>query len=276
MFTSCYISPAISSEPITFRRLYPPGPAAGVAELVETLALRERALAASAARPYLVLNMVSTLDGRATIGGRSAPLSDAADRALFHGLRSVVDAVMAGAGTVSAEGYGPIVRDRDTRRRRLERGLSEQPLALVVSGRLTLAHDLRLLADPESHVAIVTSATDSLPQTGARIDYVRAGRDGRVDLRPAFAELRSRFAIQTLLCEGGPHLNGELLSASLVDELFLSVSPTLAGDPARGQPALRILAGVELEHPLELELLSVLEHSSRLFLRYRVNATDRA
>jgi riboflavin-specific deaminase-like protein len=276
VFTSCYISPAISSEPITFRRLHPPGPAADVAEIVETLALRERALAAPAARPYVVLNMVSTLDGRATIGGRSAPLSDAADRALFHGLRSVVDAVMAGAGTVTAERYGPLVRDRDTRRRRLERGLAEQPLALVVSGRLTLAHDLRLLADPKSHVAIVTSSTDSLPATGARIEYLRAGRQGRVELRRAFAELRDRFAIQTLLCEGGPHLNGELLSANLVDELFLSLSPTLAGDPARGQPALRILAGVELEHPPELELVSVLEHSSRLFLRYRVTAPDRA
>ena len=134
VFISCYISTAIPSEttanssaPIAFKRLLPPGDPAEAQEIVAGLGLHERShgvpISGGRERPYVVLNMVATLDGRATLNGRSGPISDPADRALFHGLRSVVDAVMAGAGTVRAERYGPIVPDPDRRRLRAERGL---------------------------------------------------------------------------------------------------------------------------------------------------------
>jgi 5-amino-6-(5-phosphoribosylamino)uracil reductase len=277
VFTSCYISTVTSSAPITLNRLLPPTDAATVHEIVRGLGLRERSSGRGAPdgrqRPYLLLNMVATLDGRATLGGRSGPISDDADRALFHGLRSVVDAVMAGAQTVRAERYGPIVRDPDTRRARRERGLREQPLACVVSAGLGFPPDLPLLRDPESEVAFLTPSRASLPVTAARVEYVRARRDdGALDLPAALSELHDRLHVRTLLCEGGPHLNAELLCAGLVDELFLSVSPLLAGeDPAdERRPPLRILAGSDFDPPLALELLSVLEHDSHLFLRYRL------
>ncbi len=93
---------------------------------------------APAWRPHVLLNMVSTADGRATLGGRSGAISDRADRELFHGLRGTVDAVMAGAGTVRAERYGRIIPSAERRRERLAHGLSEEPLACIVSGRLAL------------------------------------------------------------------------------------------------------------------------------------------
>jgi riboflavin-specific deaminase-like protein len=262
--------------PIALRRLLPPAQPATVPEIVTSLGLHERSSGAQSQdgrrRPYVVLNMVATLDGRATLGGRSGPISDDADRALFHGLRSVVDGVMAGAGTVRAERYGPIVRDLDTRRLRLERGLREQPLACVVSAVLRFPPDLPLLCDSESEVAFLTPSEASLPETAARVEYVRARReDGSLDLPAALAELHDRLHVRTLLCEGGPHLNSELLCAGLVDELFLSVAPLLAGeDPADERPPLRILAGSDFDPPLAPELLSVLEHDSHLFLRYRL------
>ncbi len=287
MFASCYISIVISRASITFRRLLPPGDPVGVQEIVAELGLRERPAGAANAthtpetvereRPYVVLNMVSTLDGRATLDGRSGPISDSSDRALFHGLRSVVDAVMAGAGTVRTERYGPIVADPDQRRLRLTRGLSEQPLACVVSAGLALPPDLPLLTDPDSRVAILTPSQASLAEANAHVEYVRARReDQTLDLPAALAELHDRLQIDTLLCEGGPHLNTELLSAGLVDELFLSVSPLLAGDDlTNGKPPLRILAGIGFDPALTLELVSVLEHDSLLFLRYRVLRPDR-
>jgi riboflavin-specific deaminase-like protein len=281
VFTSCYESTAISSTPISFKRLLPPGDPAAADEILADLGLGARPTDTAGApaeaghgRPYVVLNMVSTLDGRATVGGRSGPLSDSADRALFHGLRSVVDAVMAGAGTVRAERYGPTVPDPERRRLRARRGLSEQPLACVVSAGLAFPPDLPLLADPDSRVVILTPSQESLPQTAARVEYVRARReDGSLDLTAALAELHDRLQIRTLLCEGGPHLNTELLSAGLVDELFLSISPLLAGDDRPDEPPpLRILAGQDFDPPLAVELRSALEHDSRLFLRYRVRA----
>jgi riboflavin biosynthesis pyrimidine reductase len=240
----------------------------------------------------VALNMISTADGRASIGGRSGPLGGRADRALFHGLRAVVDAVMAGAGTVRAEGYRRLVRDEAVRRRRRERGLAEEPLACIVSGRLALAPaQVPLLAEPAARVAIVTSSEASLPDCPAHVEYVRARRDGALDLEAALGELRGRFGVRTLLCEGGPRLAAQLCAAGLVDELFLSLAPKLAGGDApalgdtpsgadapaaRGETPLRILAGAELSPPLELELAGALEHESHLFLRYRVGTSSRA
>jgi riboflavin biosynthesis pyrimidine reductase len=87
------------------------------------------------------------------------------------------------------------------------------------------------------------------------------------------AELRERFSVATLLCEGGPHLNAYLLAEGLVDELFLALAPKLAGgDPASGE-SLRIIAGSAMPEPAELSLLGLLEHDSYLFARYCVRSS---
>jgi riboflavin biosynthesis pyrimidine reductase len=284
-------------RPPQLRRLFPAGAPASAEEIVSGFGLdRSEGLgpahptARPANRPRVILNMVSTADGHATLGGRSGPLSGPADRALFHALRLAVDAVMAGAATVRVERYGRIIPDESRRRLRVERGLSEEPLACIVSGRLALEGDIPLLADPAARVVILTSSSASLPAgapsaagaagaAGAKVEYIRTARDGRLDLAAALAELRARFDVHTLLCEGGPHLNAQLLEAGLVDELFLSLSPLLAGGDFDGNPAhpnpahpeaLRILAGPELSPPVALELRGVLEHDSGLFLRYSV------
>jgi riboflavin biosynthesis pyrimidine reductase len=222
-----------------------------------------------------MLNMVSTVDGRASIAGRSGPIAGPADRELFHALRAPVDAVMAGAGTMRLERYGRITPDASGMRMRRERGLSEGPLACIVSASLALPPDLPLLAEPQARVVVLTPSDGTLPDSAARIDYVRTRRGEQLDLPAALSELRERFAVELLLCEGGPHLNSQLLAAGLVDELFLSLSPKLAGGDRAENDALRILAGEEFEQPLELDLLGVLEHDSHLFLRYGVSARER-
>jgi riboflavin biosynthesis pyrimidine reductase len=271
---SCYISDAIASEPLTLKRLLPSGTPAAADEIVAGFGLDTLADTGPASRPYVVLNMVSTVDGHATLSGRSGGLSSRADRELFHGLRLAVDAVMAGAATVRVERYGRIIPEESRRRRRVEQGRSEEPLACIVSGRLALDGDIPLLADPAAKVVILTSSAASLPASAAEIHYVRAERDGLLDLPAALAQLRERFAVRTLLCEGGPHLGAQLLAAGLLDELFLSLAPKLAGGEQDGNSAhpeaLRIFAGTELSPPVELSLLSALEHDSHLFLRYGV------
>jgi riboflavin-specific deaminase-like protein len=255
---------------LTLRRLLPHGPPTTVERLVDELDLADRAAAGSGSRPYLLLNMISTVDGRATVGGRSGAIGGQADRELFHGLRTAVDAVMAGAGTVRAERYRRLVRDERRREIRRERGLAEEPLACIVSGRLALSSEIPLLADPDARVAILTTSTASLPEEcRASVDYVRATREGVLDLSSAMSELRERLGVRTILCEGGPHLNSQLLAEGLVDELFLSLSPKLAGGDATSE-TLRILSGPELDPPVGLELVGALEHDSHLFLRYRV------
>jgi riboflavin-specific deaminase-like protein len=259
-----------------FERLLPPGASADAREIVDGLEFAERAQARAERdrdRPYLILNMASTLDGRASIDGRSGAIGNRADRELFHALRAGVDAVMAGAGTVRVERYGRIIADERVRRERVEHGLSAEPLACIVSGRLSLPPDTPLLGEPDARVVIVTSSSAGLPETAAQVQYVRAARDGELDLALAMRELRERFDVRTLLCEGGPHLNTQLLLAGVVDELFLSLAPKLAGGEDATGEALRILAGAAFAAPAELELLGVLENESHLFLRYAVKQT---
>ncbi len=251
-------------------RLLPPCAPVQVGQFIEELDLAERGAAGLSSRPYVLLNMVSTADGRATLSGRSGGIGGQADKALFLGLRTIVDGVMAGAGTVRAERYRRLIRDEGRRAARRERGLAEEPLACVVSGRLALSQEIPLLADPQARVAILTASQASLPPgCKAQIEYVRAMRDGVLDLSGAMGRLRADHGIRTLLCEGGPHLGTQLLQEGLVDELFLSLSPLLASGDTTGE-TLRILSGPELDPPVALELVSVLEHDSHLFLRYRI------
>jgi riboflavin-specific deaminase-like protein len=260
------------SPALTLQRLLPHGAPTTVEKFVEELGLGACAAVEPSSHPYVLLNMVSTVDGRATLQGRSGAIGGEADRALFHGLRTAVDAVMVGAGTVRAERYRRLVRDEHAIEVRRAHGLAEQPLACIVSGRLALDCEIPLLDDPGARVAILTSSEASLPGAcRANIDYVRATREGRLDLPSALCELRERLAVHTLLCEGGPHLSSQLLADGLVNELFLSLSPKLAGGDVTGE-ALRILSGPELDPPAVLELVGVLEHDSHLFLRYRVTS----
>ncbi|HEX4117045.1 MAG TPA: dihydrofolate reductase family protein [Solirubrobacteraceae bacterium] len=262
-----------SERPLRLRRLLPAGDRASIEQVVDELHLVAAGSDETRKRPYLLLNMIATTDGRATLGGRSGPLGGRADKALLYGLRTAVDAVMAGAGTVRAEHYGQLIRDDRERRIRRDRGLDEEPLACIVSGRLALDSGIPLLAESGTRVAILTSSEASLPQDcRAEISYVRSARDGQLDLPRAMAELYERLGVRTLLCEGGPHLNAQLLAHGLVDELFLTLSPKLGGGDAVSE-TLRIVSGPEFDPPLELELAGALEHDSYLFLRYRVSSS---
>jgi riboflavin-specific deaminase-like protein len=239
--------------------LFPERRRTSPAELASGLRLGDQA---PPDRPYLVLNMVSTLDGKATIDWRTKGLSTELDRQLFHHLRAQADAVMVGAGTARTERYGRMAKSEELRDKRQREGLARDPLAVVISGRLDLPADLPLLSEPEQTVLIATASDAVLPGVVDQVEYARVGDD----LPLLMARLREEYGIRSVLCEGGPTLNSFLLAAGLVDELFLTLHPKLAG----GAAALTIVAGRELVEPVELSLLSVAEGEGDLFTRWRV------
>src|ERR671939_698691 len=129
-----------------------------------------RALAPNG-RPYLGINMVSSLDGKATLDWRTKGLSSDVDRRLFHHLRTQADAVMVGAGTAREERYGRMTKSDDLRQKRQNEGLVPDALAVVVSGRLDLPPDLPLLNDPGQRVVIATGSEDELPGVTCDVEY---------------------------------------------------------------------------------------------------------
>jgi riboflavin biosynthesis pyrimidine reductase len=242
------------SEP--FARLLPGPPADGLtaAEVAATVPG-----APPADRPFLLVNMIATADGRATISGRTGPIASRADYELFHALRTRVDAVMVGAETVRVEGYGRMVPDADARAARERAGLRPDPLAVLVTRTAAVSPGVGLLAAPENHVVVLTPSPDAaLPPCAARVTYVRG------PLEEGVRRLRTELGVRSVLSEGGPALLGDLLRAGLVDELHLALAPKLAA----GEHPLTIVAGPALDPPAELELRSVHASAGYLFLRY--------
>jgi riboflavin-specific deaminase-like protein len=227
-------------------------------QLATGLRLRELA---PEGRPYLGINMVSSLDGKATLDWRTRGLSSDVDRRIFHLLRTQADAVMVGAGTARTERYGRITKSDELRQLRVNEGLVPDAVAVVVSGRLDLPPDLPLLNEPDQRVVIATASDDELPGVRGDVEYARVGDD----LPRLMAYLHERHAVRSVLCEGGPTLNSHLFAATLVDELFLTLNPKLLG----GASALTIVAGRELVEPQEPRLVSVAEAESELFTRWR-------
>jgi riboflavin biosynthesis pyrimidine reductase len=246
-----------SGGPVRFACLVPPGPPRTAAEWLDGL---DPAGADPGTRPHVTLNMISSLDGRATLAGRTAALGNPGDRQLFHGLRARADAVMAGAQTMRIERYGPIVRNPELVALRAARGLAPQPLAVTVSRSLSLDPDLPILADPGSHLVVLTPSEGELAPCAARVSYLRGPETGRL-----LERLRDEFGVRRLVTEGGPTLNAELLRSRLIDELFLSTAPLLLGGP----DPLTIVAGPAMT--TRWDLVGLLELESHLYARYRVS-----
>jgi riboflavin-specific deaminase-like protein len=240
------------------RRLLPDAAETTVAEQLAPLDLKPLALPE---RPYLLLNFATTLDGRAAINGRSGPIGSAVDTEMLQRLRTRVDAVMIGAGTMRAERYGRIVSDPQLRAYRERTGLAHDPLAVIVSNRLELPWDAALFTNGGGRVVVFTASDQEPPQTATRVTIVRHP-DG-VELDRVMEWLRKERGIRSVLCEGGPTLHGRLREGGLADELFLTIAPKVAGGEGP-----RILEGA-LPDVDNVELAWLLESESELFARYR-------
>lgn len=244
---------------MALQRIYPRPGQTTPEDLISRLDLGSRA---PVDRPYLVTNMVASLDGKATADGQTRALSSEVDRTLFHHLRTQADGLLVGAGTVRAERYGRATKSEELRAKREREGLAPEPLTVIVSARLDLSPELPLLQATGAPVVIATGAEHELEGVAAEVTYLRTGED----LPLMLARLREDHGVRSLLCEGGPTLNSYLLAAGLVDELFLSVSPQVLG----GADALTIVAGRVLGEPLGAELVWLCEAGGELFGRWRL------
>ncbi len=252
------MSSAIPGATHSVRRLLPDDGETTVAEQLHGLDLKPLA---HADRPYLILNFATTLDGRAAISGRSGPIGSDTDTEMLQRLRTRVDAVMIGAGTMRAERYGRIVSDPQLRAYRERTGLAHDPLGVIVSNRLELPWDAGLFTDGGGRVVVFTASEEEPPETATPVTIIRHP-DG-VELDRALEWLLTERGIRSVLCEGGPTLHGRLREGGLADELFLTIAPKIAGGEGP-----RILEGALPDIDL-VELAWLLDSGSELFARYR-------
>jgi riboflavin biosynthesis pyrimidine reductase len=212
-------------------------------------------------RPYLIVNMVSTVDGQARIDNDTSELGNETDMKLFVKLREQVDCVIAGTRTVGIEQYKGPASQQETRERRQRRGLRPRPLFATATRSGKLPINSPVFQDPDIEIVVFSEAELATESARAQIIQVKT-----TDPREMLAALRSQFDIRTVLLEGGPHINTPFFANELVDELFLTLAPLLTG----AEGPFSIIAG-SLPRRQELHLISALLDEEHLFLRYRVD-----
>ena len=187
-----------------------------------------------AQRAWVVMSMIASVDGASSVGGLSGPLGNPTDQQILRLARAAADAVVVGAATVRTERYRPL----------------RAPKRLYVVSRTGDLGDLTDLASADTTVLV----------------RPRPGRHD-VDLAGLVDELAGRVVVS----EGGPTLNGQLLAAGLVDEVFLTVSPRVLGGDST-----RVAFGPTALDDEPWELRHVLHDDGYLFLRYRSRRSSSA
>jgi len=227
--------------------------------------------------PWTALCMVASVDGSVTLGPVSGGLGGPADQRALARIRDACDVLLVGAGTVRDETYPPYPGGPERQARRVAKGLAAVPPVAMATRTGDLPEGHPLLADPdrpplvlvaEAHADAVVERLGGHP-AGAQVDLIVAGTTD-IDWPLALAGLAERGLLR-ISCEGGPRLNGALLAADVVDEVFMTLAPALVGGDG---PRLTESPGSGLRR--DLRLVSAMSHGDELILRYERDMPDAA
>jgi riboflavin biosynthesis pyrimidine reductase len=239
-------------------------------------------------RPYVITNFVASIDGVASLGltdgtdSTTLSGSSRADRYLMALLRASVDAVVIGAGNLRAtpgHQWTPAAVAGDDAAAvaayRFERtGATEPPSLVVVSASGDLPAHVAL-DSPATSVAVVTTRAGAAKVRDAHPRATVIETDGSAGMSGAavVASVTAAMGPGLLLCEGGPSLFGRLLADGAVQELFLTVSPRVAGrDHEQPRPGIVDGWAAAPTALLRAAVSSVRRSDDHLFLRYRLES----
>lgn len=225
-------------------------------------------------RPHIVINMASSVDGKITSARREYPrLTSKRDKILMDRIRAESDAVAIGAGTLRADDPPLQIRDPEMRAYRTQLGKSGPLTCVLVSRSLAFPGDSRFFAN-EAKARLIVATCDSAPTHesapwATRVETWRMGAHS-VDLNRLVQRLHDE-GVERLLVEGGGELNWGFVAADLVDEIYLTLAPTLLG--GRAAPTLLEGDGFAMGEQRRLELVECRVEDAEVFLHYRVVAS---
>lgn len=191
------------------------------------------------ARPFVYLNMVQTFDGQTVIDGTAWKIGTDVDHHLFRQLRVHADAVLYGAGTLRTDDV-VVTTHPALQERRVRRGQPPNPLAIVATATCRFSDAVfskKFFHRTDFERLIITTPraapadVDRVRAVGVPVEVVPAGPGGDVDLAALMRHLAGR-GMGRVLCEGGPTVNVGLARAGVIDEMFVTETLRLGGDPA--------------------------------------------
>jgi 2,5-diamino-6-(ribosylamino)-4(3H)-pyrimidinone 5'-phosphate reductase len=222
-------------------------------------------------RPFVYINMATTVDGKITSAAREYPrFASERDRRNMDILRARADAILVGAGTIRADNPSLLVRDDGMRQYRRSLGKPRGPMKVLVTAGAAVGTDCRFFNEEDGGARLVATTEEAPAKNIAafegKAEVLRIG-SGAVDLPALLAELKRR-GVHKLLAEGGGEMNWQLIHEDLVDEIFITVAPSLLG--GRDAPTAVEGDGLTMERQIRMRLLEMRREEDEIFCRYEV------
>lgn len=214
-------------------------------------------------RPYVILSAAMTIDGKiATISG-DPELSDEKDWREVHKLRSQVDAIMVGKGTIL----------KDNPKLHIKYFKHKGYYRIIIDSNLSIPIDSNVISyQPELYPTIIcTTENVSMEKINEyeskNVKIIKSGTVERVDLTNLLSIL-SNMGISSILLEGGGTLNWSFINHDLIDEMRLTIAPWIVG----GKDAITLVEGVgfeKMKQGRKFKLLKVYKRDNYIVLKYR-------
>ena len=224
-------------------------------------------------RPYVIVNMVMSADGRTILGGSEQGIGSKVDQRLMRELRVNADAVLNGANTLRASGTSSRLGDEGLEELRIANGKPRFPIAVGLSrsGKLPLDKIFFTARDFDAVVYLSEEAPAdrkaALVATGRPVHIVPAG----AEITAMLKHMRQDLDVKVLLVEGGPTVNAQMYELGVVDEYFLTLGPVIVG----GRDTLTAVEGESAfsrDDVKHLELLAAVPNpeTNEVYVHYRV------
>lgn len=222
-------------------------------------------------RPKVWSNFAITLDGKiSTRNLTPASFTSKEDKKRLTQIRAGADAIMVGRATLVKDNMAMGLPNAELRAARIARGQREYPLRVIISNAGVVPANLRVFEKMVAPVVIFT--TEKMPESNraelANLATIHYAKGEHVDLPEVLHVLAEQFEVRSVCCEGGPTLFRAMLEAELIDELYLTLAPTLFG--GKEAPTLTGADARFLTNETRLELLQSEQAGDELFLKYRI------
>ena len=217
----------------------------------------------------IFLNMVMTLDGKITTrDGAGSKFASQADQERMLQIRSEADAIIIGAGTAIADNP-TFDLPAEYRTNRADKRIASNPIKAVISGRGSVPSTLKMFNSNDSPALVFT--TDQIKSNQYndlhKVAEIHVVGKSEVDFTRIVEILTKEYDVKQLLIEGGGQVNFAAFKAGIVNEVFLTLSPKIAGGNIQTMVE---GTGFDFDSLVELELLNFQTVASEVFLHYRV------